>query len=978
MPPSDPDPVLQALLREERYVRGLAREIAGESAGEDVAQQAWVQALRHGGRDVGQPRSWLGRIVRNVAANFARGESRRRVHEGARAESRMAPSSAELMEREERRRALVACVDKLAGASRDVVWLRYFEGMPPRRIASRLGLSVDQVQGLHRRAMERMRRELDEFAAGEGLSGRRAFLLPLIVTGAPPPPTTPWIPTAAIPGALLMSTKSKVVAVAAVVLGIAAFVAWPPGDAPPSTPGDSGEPARIEAARGGVEDDDTDDEADVYAVESERTSVGSSASSEEVETATLRVRAFHEFGGTRAPADGVTVFVGRRGADHADAIRARTDATGSAKFTGLAAGAFLVWGDREGRWRRVKTELAQTSEVELVFTGGSTLRGVVVDDSDQPVAGASIEVASPGLVGSDPAFAAVTDEEGRFEVLSSPDPCVVCARASGYVASPMQLAWSEGREAIEVRIQLANAGGVVAGTVFDPSGEPVSNARVKVGAGRLQGLHPEPDRPETLPALTFTNDDGRFRAVGLAAGEHPIEVRAVGFGPWSSVVDVGALSTTEVRVDLSAGASLSGVVRDGAGNPVADATVEFGTWGEFTRRSTRSEKDGAYELRGLPDGEVELHAEHGDYGEVDASVVLKPESAAELDLRLNRGQVLRGRVTDVAGHPVSRVFIEATAEKTRDAEHWLGFVRTDEDGRYELVNCPTDRPLRVDFGGSAIEPHRVEDVLASVGTLDVQVRRVAAATAKIRGTIVGPDGRPVAGARVSPWHAARGTGPGPVTTGDDGAFSFAALNGGKWRVHVYSPDHPDPSPLTRILGDGEDWNLGIVQLAVGGRLRLRIADDAREGLRCMIAADATSQRWLVRTTEDRPKSAILAAGTYRALVWGPRVAARSMPFSISAGVYSEIEVEASSGIVQRFVFELEDSTASSTGATLTIARDGARVVDQWLPYRGEKPWFYEVALQPGAYRVGVGGSKRGSAEIVVGADRPRTTTVTLR
>ena len=60
------------------------------------------------------------------------------------------------------RLSLRAAVDSLAERERSVVLLRYFRGMTQERVARVLGVSQVQVSRIERRAVERLRRKLEE------------------------------------------------------------------------------------------------------------------------------------------------------------------------------------------------------------------------------------------------------------------------------------------------------------------------------------------------------------------------------------------------------------------------------------------------------------------------------------------------------------------------------------------------------------------------------------------------------------------------------------------------------------------------------------------------------------------------------------------------------------------------------------------------------------------------------------------------
>ena len=96
---------LERFLAEECSVRELARSLAADP--DDVVQQTWLQASQHRGAAIDLPRAWLKSVAWNVVRNFQRSERRRRERERTVAPPDVAPSSAELAVREERRRQII-------------------------------------------------------------------------------------------------------------------------------------------------------------------------------------------------------------------------------------------------------------------------------------------------------------------------------------------------------------------------------------------------------------------------------------------------------------------------------------------------------------------------------------------------------------------------------------------------------------------------------------------------------------------------------------------------------------------------------------------------------------------------------------------------------------------------------------------------------------------------------------------------------
>lgn len=90
------------LLADQAFVRRLARSLsADEGAAEDLLQDAWVAALQRGPANPSGLRSWLVRVLRNLAASRLRSRTRREVRERACARPERQPDTTELVARVE-------------------------------------------------------------------------------------------------------------------------------------------------------------------------------------------------------------------------------------------------------------------------------------------------------------------------------------------------------------------------------------------------------------------------------------------------------------------------------------------------------------------------------------------------------------------------------------------------------------------------------------------------------------------------------------------------------------------------------------------------------------------------------------------------------------------------------------------------------------------------------------------------------------
>src|SRR5262245_34472845 len=131
---------LNALLAHGDFVRSLARSlVADPDRADDVVQQTWLASVNHPPRAGTPPRSWLASVVRNAARRLARSDERRRRAESSAPGPSVGPSTAEVVAREAVRADVVRAVLALTEPYRSTVLLRYYEGLPPRAIARRLG-----------------------------------------------------------------------------------------------------------------------------------------------------------------------------------------------------------------------------------------------------------------------------------------------------------------------------------------------------------------------------------------------------------------------------------------------------------------------------------------------------------------------------------------------------------------------------------------------------------------------------------------------------------------------------------------------------------------------------------------------------------------------------------------------------------------------------------------------------------------------
>ncbi|MBK8098330.1 MAG: sigma-70 family RNA polymerase sigma factor [Planctomycetes bacterium] len=501
------------LLADLQWLRGLARELADDVASaDDAAQTATVQALSTAAV-VQRPRAWLATVLRNVLRQDRRGQRARRRREAFAARPEAVAGADELVARAELQQQLVGHVLALAEPYRTTVLLRFFDELPPRAIATRMGVPVATVHSRLQRALQQLRQVLDRDCGG------RAAWIGLLWSGAP---------LAVVPlpllGVVCMQAKVKLLLAAVVVVSVLPFL-WP---------GDDGAAPRVEAARervvGGPDAGAGGSDGSAAPVAaSARERIAPPGARDAEPAAETRVEAtgvVYDGSGTRLPG----VAVAKEGSRE---VLATSDAAGRFVARVRPGRCTFVAGDE-----RYETVLAATwepaSRVETVLIVAEQLavRGRVVDRQGAPVAGANVLFVSPPDLDSRFAVPLDRGDRQRWQAKAAADGTFALPRlprlqgatllASADTFLPVHTALPTERDAI-VEIVLDKfryEQGQLVGKVVDAGGSPVGGARVAMGLTSV-----------------VSEDDGTF-ALALRRAGWPTELVAAKAGHLPGRVDV--------------------------------------------------------------------------------------------------------------------------------------------------------------------------------------------------------------------------------------------------------------------------------------------------------------------------------------------------------------------------------------------------------------------------------------------------------
>ena len=217
---------LDDLLQHREWLRKLAHRLVNESAVDDVLQDTCIRVLDHGVPSDRPTRPWLATVMRNVVRMNHRASRRRRERERhGTSMGNGLPSPEELLDRVELERELAGLVTNLHEPYRSTLLLRYYEGLSSASIARSQGVAAATVRWRLQRALEDLRRCLDQKHGGER-SRWHAALIPIARLDLLYPAAKMSVASKVVPAAIkeLGATKGLLVSAAAVTT--LAAVGW--------------------------------------------------------------------------------------------------------------------------------------------------------------------------------------------------------------------------------------------------------------------------------------------------------------------------------------------------------------------------------------------------------------------------------------------------------------------------------------------------------------------------------------------------------------------------------------------------------------------------------------------------------------------------------------------------------------------------------------------------------------------------------
>jgi uncharacterized GH25 family protein len=521
----------------------------------------------------------------------------------------------------------------------------------------------------------------------------------------------------------------------------------------------------------------------------------------------------------------VTIAEATAEADGSFSLRAPADSADSKSYRygfvvaekeGLALG-FASW------------NLEEDLTLDLTLAEAKPLAGIVVDEKGQPVPGAAVSVyrlqidkafeqRSLSMSAAAELLTTRTDSAGRFTftnlpagasaelLVRQPGRATVCTYVpSGFYGRPLR--YQSGQ--MDIRLTQPVEAKIEGVVVEKQTGQSVGGVTLVVTHAANRPL--EGCEPVTIGA------DGRFTLRALPAGEYALQLgtplgrpREWVAAPAPVTLKAGE-AKTDLRIEVSRGVILEVAVTDAADNrPLekASANVRSSQSGQWF--SGDSDAAGIARIRVLP-GTYELHAYKQGY-----SIEAQPQTVTVQEGTTNRVAValretpkIRGVVRDAEGAPLAgaqvRMMPGGREDATSDAEGKFE-VTWDRQGwsREGTVFCLVARDVSRNLAA-------VAEIAEGTTALDLKLEPGLV----LAGRVVDPNGKGIAGARVSPMLSMSGWGSSlsedGIQTDSSGSFEVrAAPAGHKYDLYV------------RADGYGNKTNQNLDTYGVKGRLEVGV------------------------------------------------------------------------------------------------------------------------------------------------------------
>jgi RNA polymerase sigma factor (sigma-70 family) len=767
------------VLAQSAWVRRLARRLVVDAADQDdVVQDAWIEALRHGGR-ARALRPWLAGVLRNLVRMERRSNALRRTKEEVDEGSPPPATPEDLVERVEIEREVATALLEIKEPYRSTLLWRYYDDLSAAEIARRSGVPAGTVRWRLKQGLEMLRAKLDARFKGD----RRRWSVALIPSAAAGRGGLLKAALATVGGVLSMNaaTKAIVALVILLLLALGGVQVWRHRSPNEVTRAQPGMPWRLRGGFGGASTAPT---VTGIAIPSWFGQRGAPI---------RRIAGRVTFEGK--PVAGATVELG---SDLTDAglmplAKRQTSTDGRFDFGTQPPARFSVAASAEAHAPAIlevdtRNPTIGSDQLELRLAScGSALFGHVNDSGGGPIAAAQVCLAPPR------ASACVsTDSAGAYTICLSAEQRFVTVRASGYGGLYDRVEFRARR--VQRDYSLTPEATIVGRVVRADGDAPAVGASVRVYAvGSVQRF--------SAPGATITDSQGRFTIAGLAPGRQRVMAFADGYASETVDLNVEAgRSSGDVLLRLRQASRLVGVVTDGHA-PVVGAIVSL--VGEPMVRYGQgrlieapnpidavTQSDGSFVIEPAARGRSPIFVRQ--YEVQDPKMVTIDAPEVSVRVLVTSMPSIAGRVI-AQGKPLAGASVLCFPAPV---------VFSDSDGRYSIRGLSPGPRYRVcatnlETGAEGCTADLVLGKDEHRTNVDVDLKN----NGVVSGVVVEADGKPAAAVNVG-FNAVHLEDGGGTRTAADGTFRVTALTGGDDYRPVVFANIPNQPPL-RIIDGGQ-------------------------------------------------------------------------------------------------------------------------------------------------------------------------------
>ena len=299
---------------------------------------------------------------------------------------------------------------------------------------------------------------------------------------------------------------------------------------------------------------------------------------------------------------------------------------------------------------------------------------------------------------------------------------------------------------------------------------------------------------------------------------------------------------------LKAGLAIAGVVRDESGQAVPGARVTQNFEFRRSERSILTDADGSFRFRNGRPGNLSLTVQAANLAPVVTSLVFNA-SMENLQVILPAGRVLRGRVVDDGENPVAGATIEAASPSSDSRTLFEWRAKTDAEGLFVWEAAPEVQEYAVYASGYETRSRLPLVADGSEQTIRLTKGTGHAAT-RIFGHVVDAETRqPPPSVRVQIWETRNEPGRGsstfttvPEDAGADGTFRLKTSPGTVSYVLEVQADGYWPERLTnQVTSEPEvDLHVGLVRAPLAAGIVLTPSGEAAAGATLVVCGHRES------------------------------------------------------------------------------------------------------------------------------------------